>query len=108
MNEVKEKENKKSPVCVVKLLEDELMVTHGYPRPLAKACFDSFFYALRLSSGQTVTFAEAKPINREWVEIVGSEKDKEFIHMDGIFTFPRGVVIRVSEIVWVADAPNGS
>lgn len=66
----------------------------GYPPALAKACSDPFFYQLKLRTGETIDFESAEPINSEWVHI----------HDD----HPRGMDVRVADIVFVIDAPNGS
>jgi hypothetical protein len=84
----------------------------GYPPALVKACEDPFDYALKLRTGELWYFNEATPINREWVSINTVEA---FGHSDEASRletkrppFDRGVDVRVSDIVWVADAPHGS
>jgi len=88
-----------------------------YPPALYKACWDSFDYAMRLRTGETWLFAEARPINAEWVEITLLQ-DRDSCHQERWAAvghpesprppFPRGVEVRVSDIVWIADAPFGS
>jgi hypothetical protein len=72
---------------------------------LRKACNDSFQYALQLRDGTVFEFEEADPIDDEWVRISGISMAPNTFHK---FTFARGLDVRVSEIVWVADAPHGS
>lgn len=90
----------------------------GYPDALAKAVFDqSFDYALRLRTGEMIEFVGATPRPGGWVYL-----NVEY-HYDPVsrthskgqhqtakhpYLFARGVDVRVSDIVWVADAPNGS
>jgi hypothetical protein len=79
--------------------------TSDYPPALHKACCDPFEYAIRLRTGETWEFEQADPINRDWVRI----KFSPYRSKDGVaFRFDRGVDVRVSDIVWVADAPHGS
>ena len=72
-----------------------------YPPSLVKACADSFDYALRLRNGDVFHFGEAK--------VYG-----EFVHLDSIkelvdgHSMDRGIDVRLSEIMWCADAPDGS
>lgn len=66
----------------------------GYPPALAKACSDPFFYQLKLRTGDVIDFECAEPINSEWV------------HIDDYH--PRGMDVRLADIVYVIDAPDGS
>lgn len=92
--------------------ECDLLVTMGYPTMLAKACTDAFDYCLKLKNGDLIRFAEAKAISPEWVLI--KELDLRRSHFqspniyDNAFLFDRGIEVRISEIVWIADAPSGS
>jgi hypothetical protein len=85
---------------------------YGYPPALAKACCDYFENALKLKTGETIFYSKAKPISKEWVFIDGINdtqiglQGKSEALLD--VPFARGMEIRVSEIVWCADAPNGS
>lgn len=83
--------------------------TYGYPPSLAKACVDQFDYALMLKNGVVYRFTEAEIINKDWVRIKGT-LDAMQMHSESPpdMTFDRGIDMRVSEIAWVADAPNGS
>lgn len=72
-----------------------------YPNSLIKACVDEFSYALRLRSGDIIRFAFAE-IHGEFVTVsspFGTERGN-------VFPFPRGVDVRISDIVWCADDPE--
>lgn len=72
-----------------------------FPESLAKACSDEFDYAMGLKSGDVIRFRSARI-------------DGDFVHLDGEeisglrYPCPRGVDVRISEIMWCADAPEGS
>ena len=105
-----DKENRKMAAYERKLLG------WGWPSALIKATEDPFDYALLLKSGQSLYFSEATVINREWVhlEFNSTRPDPVAQHKGWkdirghLPCFERGVDVRVSEIVWVADAPFGS
>lgn len=92
----------------------------GYPPALAKACWDSFDYALMLRSGMVVYFREATPVSSAWVTlrevhaVMPANKFRPDKYPDPTFcrgsesVFPRGLDVRVDDIAWVADAPHGS
>ena len=73
-----------------------------YPPSLVKACTDHFDYALCLSTGHVVRFTHAQ-ISGEYCTIHGDD-----IGLVLKYPCPRGVDIRVADIVWCADAPTGS
>lgn len=76
---------------------------------LAKACYDdSFDYALKLRTGEVVRFIGAKLLNREWINIELPQDKRWNTPNPFPFSADRGVDIRISDIVWVMDAPNGS
>lgn len=84
-----------------------------YPPALIKAACDPFDYALRLETGEVLRFTSAT-IHGEYVTLVSDGDDKTFA-ADAIpaaqrlaYPCPRGVDVRVSAIVWCADAPEGS
>ena len=79
-----------------------------YPPSLIKACHDPFSYILCLRNGTTFEFSEAE-VKGNWVTISSAFPDTA---LDGKtpddLPFPRGVDIKLSEIIWCADAPRGS
>lgn len=74
-----------------------------YPSSLLKAVGDEFDYALGLKDGTVFRFSMAS-------------LEGDFAHLMDIrpttkpfgFTFDRGVEVRISEIAWCCDAPEGS
>lgn len=81
----------------------------GWPPSLVKACFDQFDYAVKLRSGEHWYVSEATFINKDWVHLRMAEYGRS-PDMGGKppHTFARGVDVRVDQIVWFADAPDGS
>jgi hypothetical protein len=82
-----------------------------YPDALIKATCDIFNFAMRLTTGELIRFQEAI-INGDWVHLTGSEYHPG-VHDESVFPelphpCPRGIDVRISQIVWVADAPEGS
>lgn len=75
----------------------------SYPTVLQKACEDSFDYVLKLRTGEIFRFAFAQVINREWVLI-----QNFWDNNPTDYPLPRGLEVRVADIVWIADAPMGS
>ena len=90
----------------------------GWPWPLAKATVDSFDYAIGLRDGSIIRFQSARHDGHDdWVTIEkdGLEISKAGDSLRGAaspslgdFNFDRGLVVRVSEIIWATDAPHGS
>ena len=80
-----------------------------YPPSLLKACCDEFEYACRLATGETVYFTHAT-ISGDYCTLIGVESAAQLTYADQKLPhpFPRGLEVRVSSIVWCADAPNGS
>ena len=80
------------------------------PPSLWKATMDPFRYAAKLRSGEVVEF-EAATIDGEWVRLyAGGHPPYEERFPSGVFGFPcpRGVDVRIEDIVWCVDAPLGS
>ena len=79
-----------------------------YPAALLKAHGDYFDYALRLRTGEVIRFMEAR-IEGDWVHLTVSPAcdQPEFF---GRLPYPmdRGLDVRIDDIVWVADAPEGA
>lgn len=76
---------------------------------LAKACLDYFDYAVGLKNGHVIQFSIAEVRSPEWLLLkVDLEDHKEENEKRVGHPFERGVMVRLSEIAWCADAPNGS
>lgn len=76
---------------------------------LAKACIDcSFDYAVRLRTGDVIRFVGAEIINSEWIHLdLGDWLDQP--KSNGLaYPARRGIDVRIADIVWVMDAPEGS
>jgi len=84
--------------------------TGEFPPALAKALTDHpWEYALGLRDGRVIHFSGAELLQGgKWIHLPGPD-DKYRCDLSGVdFTFERGIDVRISDIVWVADAPNGS
>lgn len=83
--------------------------TRRYPPSLLKACCDDFEYVCKLTSGEVIYFTKAT-ISGEYCTLEGLESSKQLSYTDQKLPhpFPRGLDVRVSGILWCADAPNGS
>lgn len=79
------------------------------PPSLLKACGDPFAYALGLKSGTVIEFCEAR-ITGRWVKLEGVMTGGECPFDKLIFghRFYRGLEVRLEDIAWCADAPDGS
>ena len=83
------------------------------PWSLIKAAGDTFDYALRLRTGEIFRFSRAV-IQGEFVwidldhsgDVYDGPPQRQRLGVQN--TFPRGIDIRISDIVWCADAPDGS
>ena len=75
---------------------------------LAKACEDPFDYALRLRTGEVIRFSSAVFLNDEWVYLNLMPMSQQPEENRITYKADRGVDVRISDIVWVMDAPNGS
>lgn len=81
--------------------------TGELPNALTKACSDPFDYVIGLRDGNIIRFEAAEvQQNRKWVKLTGITEVKMPEGWD--CQFPRGIDVRISDIVWVADAPAGS
>ena len=90
-------------------VDREAGVCRGYQKPptaLGKSMEDQFDYAMKLRTGEVLRFERAEDLGGGWVRVHFHEDGNEF-HID-YFPAPRGVDVRVSEIIWVIDAPIGS
>jgi len=93
--------------------EQQLIREWGYSPHLAKACVDPFDYAIALVDGTVWRVHEVVALSKDWIRIEG----KEFCEhkhwgdtkaQEPEYPFPRGVDVQVRNIIWVADAPQGS
>lgn len=77
---------------------------------LAKACMDSFDYALKLRSGEVVRFTDATCHANGWITLQGVEQCDPALTVEQELPFPapRGVDVRLTDVIWVMDAPCGS
>jgi hypothetical protein len=78
-----------------------------YPASLLKATVDQFDYACRLRTGEVIRFEQAT-IQGDFVTLhetrsVGTDDPEDLP-----YPFPRGLDVRIADIVWCADAPEGS
>lgn len=75
---------------------------------LIKSCLDPFDYAMKLKTGEVIRYHFAKVLNSEWLELdiknAADQPDENAVP----YLADRGMDVRISEIVWVMDAPNGS
>ncbi|MBY0506447.1 MAG: hypothetical protein K2X03_21190 [Bryobacteraceae bacterium] len=80
-----------------------------YPPSLLKACMDQFDYVCKLTTGDVIYFTHAK-IHGDHCTLDGLAAAANFSHAKSNLPhmFPRGLDVRISEIVWCADAPAGS
>ena len=74
------------------------------PSSLIKACYDEFDYALGLKSGLVINFYEAM-ITGNFAHLL-IRQDMES-RVNG-YLMPRGIQVRISDIEWCCDAPEGS
>jgi len=84
-----------------------------FPDDLVKAVCDPFTYAARLRSGELVVFHYASFTRRgRWVTLKGISLIEPKMGLNTDYDHPmnldRGVMVRIDDIVWVADAPWGS
>ncbi len=87
---------------------DKMRVLLVGSKALAKAIHDPFDYALKLRAGEVITFEFAEIIDRDWVRLHLKKQDEQPNKNRLPFPAPRGMDVRLSDIVWVMDAPEGS
>jgi hypothetical protein len=86
---------------------EELATTLLGSRALAKACVDHYDYALKLRTGEVIRFTDAEIIRPGWIHLEVCEPDVQPRMNRLPFTAGRGIDVRIDEIVWVMDAPEG-
>jgi hypothetical protein len=97
-------------ICQDRASQDGICIhcQRTYPPALIKAVGDPFDYALRLVTGEIFRFTSAT-IHGEYVTLEGfGGSTGETLPQKMAYPFPRGLDVRVSAIVWCADAPEGS
>ncbi len=77
------------------------------PASLLKAISDPFDYAIGLRTGLVIRFSEAR-IQGEWVHLLVAGTNRPVGNGDDTYNWERGIDVRLTEIVWCADAPIGS
>lgn len=92
--------------------EEAMLIQAGWPWPLVKAINDPFTYAIGLRDTSVIKFEQASydKRNLEWVTILPDNLTivRMPVEPQRWFCFDRGLAIRVSDILWAADAPEGS
>lgn len=79
-----------------------------YPMELIKAVVEPFDYALGLRDGRELRFSQAI-IRGEWVHLdIETNLAEQQAQATLGHPLERGISVRLSEIVWIADAPDGS
>lgn len=86
------------------------------PDVLLKSVEDPYIYAMGIKTGLVIIYNSAE-IDGEWVHISfekGYNCEEKFGNVfntqtgyipKSAFFFPRGISIRISDIVWIADSP---
>ena len=86
-------------------LQKQILGSHD----LAKACSDQpFDYALKFRTGEVIAFSGAKIVSPQWIHIDVKDMDEQPENNRVAFPAMRGMDVRISDIVWVMDAPMGS
>lgn len=75
------------------------------PASLMKACHDEFDYVACIAGIGVLEFSDAK-IKGEWVTL--NRNSNHTFRDSPPYSFERGIEVRLSAILWCADAPNGS
>jgi hypothetical protein len=94
---------------------DEVCDEHArmLPPSLLKALVDPFDYALALRDGTVVRFSHAE-ISGEFAVLFGDSQVGDtpvtMFRSEGLVTYqcPRGLDVRIADIMWCADAPQSS
>jgi hypothetical protein len=84
--------------------------TADYPkfsRVLIKAAVDEFDYAMGLADGTIIRFRLLQIVADGWVHIKPENIDRDE-PCKIPYILERGIDINIRQIMWIADAPNGS
>ena len=87
--------------------ERERLAGLGWPPFLLKSVGDPFDYVAFVRGVGLVRFEYAEPVSPEWVRL----RPHQYHDMQspGLrYPCPRGLEVRVADLVYVADAPEGS
>lgn len=104
LDELEQQEIVRQRELEIKAVEEKLG-----SQALAKACLDDQFdYALRIRTGEVIRFVGAKVLNSEWITVELRPMEEQPEHHRIAFKADRGMDIRIADIVWVMDAPEGS
>jgi hypothetical protein len=87
--------------------DDDRLLEEGWPPALVKARDDPFDYACGLRTGAVIRFGTCEDLGHGWVRLLPEPAPADDGH-DLPYPCPRGVDVRVDDIVWCADAPEGS
>jgi hypothetical protein len=104
-------------------LEEKRLIAKLGSKDLAKSVMDEFDYMLRLRTGEVIRYRSADIVSEDWIHLCGgmwwpesdlgmsdqvpwNERGKDF--NDNAAQFARGIDVRLSDIVWVMDAPYDS
>jgi hypothetical protein len=87
-------------------VEEQRLANAGWPAALVKAWVDEFNYAAKVDGLGVIRFSSAVDLGNGWVRLHVGDLASENTGL--AFPFPRGVDVRVKDIRWVADAPEGS
>jgi hypothetical protein len=80
-----------------------------FPPAILKAMEDPFYYAVGLRNGMVIYFECVEDVYGEWLILRLLEGDIEGrTNPPELPPCPRGLEVRLSDIVWAADAPFGS
>lgn len=89
---------------------EQALIDAGWPPALAKATLDPFQYAVQVRDVGVIVFESAEPVGTGWVRLLAGG-DRGFSQEDSPqpgYPCPRGIEVRLADIVWAADAPHGS
>src|SRR5262245_10308227 len=77
---------------------------------LAKACFDPYRYLVVLRDGQRIVFSEAEySIGSQWITLLPcDEKFEELPACLGPYSCPRGIDVKIADILFAVNAPHGT
>lgn len=73
---------------------------------LAKSILDAFDYRIKLKTGDVIRYEQANIIGEDWIHLVNAYIETETTSSIA-GKLPRGIDVRISEIVFAVDAPFG-